>query len=265
METRIILETPRLLLREFAMDDARHLFELNSDPEVVRYVGDGAFASLADAEKFIENYDQYEKYGMGRWAVILKDRSGIAGIGEAGGIFTGWCGLKFQPELSETGEVDLGYRFMRKFWGQQIATESAKACVEYGFGKMGLKRIVGRVMAGNEASAKVLEKCGLHYVKEAHFDEHPGMYYEIENPTWNEKPYTPIDCNYYDELEALATQKKQVTIIYRNDIGVKVKVQASIKTFFTKDKIEYLETDDELRIRLDHIVSVDGKELMPSS
>jgi len=201
---------------------------------------------------------------MGRWAVILKDNSLTTGSKEVTGVFTGWCGLKFQPELSETGEVDLGYRFMRKFWGQQIATESAKACVEYGFKILGVKRIIGRVMTGNGASAKVLEKCGLHYVKEAEFDEHPGMYYEIENPGWKENPYTPIDCNFYDELEALATQKKEVTIIYRNDIGVKLKILATIKTFFAKDKIEYLETNDGLKIRLDHIVSVDGKELKPS-
>jgi RimJ/RimL family protein N-acetyltransferase len=69
VETTIILETPRLLLREFTMRDAKHLFELNGDPEVIRYVGDGAFASLTEAEKFVANYDQYERYGMGRWAV----------------------------------------------------------------------------------------------------------------------------------------------------------------------------------------------------
>jgi len=248
---KVILETPRLILRELTTEDYQNFFDLNSDPEVVRYVGDGPFASLTAAKKFLENYDQYEKYGMGRWAVILKTNKD----------FTGWCGLKFQPELSETGEVDLGYRFFRKYWGQKIATESAKACVDYGFNQLKLKRIVGRVMVGNTASAKVLEKCGMHFVKEMHFDEHPGMYYEIENPSWNEEPYLPIDCNFYDELEALATLKKKSEVVYKNSIGVQVKTEGVIKTFFTINKEEFLELENSLVIRLDKLIRVNGKTL----
>ena len=90
--------------------------------------------------------------------------------------------------MTELNEVDLGYRFFKKFWGQKIATESALACIEYGFNTLGLKRIIGRAMKENIASIKVLEKCGMHFVKEIEFDEHPGLYYEIENPQQKEKP-----------------------------------------------------------------------------
>lgn len=251
-----ILETPRLILRELTPEDYQDFFDLNNDPEVVRYVGDGAFASLNAAKKFLENYDQYEKYGMGRWAVILKPDNE----------FTGWCGLKFQPELSESGEVDLGYRFFRKYWGQKIATESAKASVAFGFNTLGLKRIVGRVMSGNNASVKVLENCGMHYVKEMKFDEHPGLWYEIENPDWIEDTfYSPVDCNFYDELEALATLKKKCEIIYKNEVGVKVKTEGVIKTFFTKEKAEYLKLEDGTIIRLDKLVQADHKTMPRSS
>ncbi|MEO6167168.1 MAG: GNAT family N-acetyltransferase [Chitinophagales bacterium] len=248
---KIILETSRFYLRKFDPSDAHIFFDLNNDPEVVKYVGDGAFPSLADARKFLEDYDQYEKYGMGRWAVILKTT----------GEFTGWCGLKFQPELSPTGEVDLGYRFFRKHWGQKIASESAVACLDYGFSTLNLKRIIGRVMEGNTASVKVLEKCGMHFVKEIKFKEHPGLWYEIENPAFKSTAYSPIDCNFYDELESIATLKKKSQINYRNEIGVSIKTEVAIKTFITRDKEEFAELENGEVIRLDQLISVDGKML----
>lgn len=251
---KIILETERFILRELEAGDYEEFYELNSDPEVTRYVGDGAFASLHAARNFLENYDQYEKYGMGRWAVIFKNS----------GAFAGWCGLKFQPELSETGEVDLGYRFFRKYWGQKIASECAAACIEYGFKKLGLKRIVGRVMVGNTASSRVLEKCGFHYKKEVSFDEHPGLWYELENPLWTEKVYAPIDCNFYDELEAFATKGETVNIIYTNEIGVHLKTAGIIHNIFTREKSEYIELGHGNLIRLDKLISVNGKMLLPN-
>lgn len=246
---KIILRTARLLLRELTTTDCQSFFDLNSDPEVVKYVGDGAFASLNEARNFLLNYDQYEKYGIGRWAVILKSTHE----------FTGWCGLKFQPELSETGEVDLGYRFFRKFWGQKIAGESAIACIDYGFNHLGLKRIIGRVTEGNIASIKVLEKCGMHFVKKIKFEEHPGLWYEIENPKWKEIPYSPFDCNFYDELEAAATLKKKYVIVFKNDIGVNIKKEGIFKTFVTKDHEEFAELEDGTVFRLDKLMSIDGK------
>ncbi|MCO6490065.1 MAG: GNAT family N-acetyltransferase [Phaeodactylibacter sp.] len=174
MTGKYILETPRLLLREFAEDDAPHFFELNEDPEVVRYTGDPPFASIEEARQFLSDYDQYEKYGYGRWAVLLKAES--AGSGPS---WIGWCGLKYIPELDET---DIGFRFFRRYWGRGYATEAARACLEYGFRELRLKRIVGRVMKENTASVRVLEKIGLEFWKEFDFMEHPGLYFRKDAP-----------------------------------------------------------------------------------
>jgi len=169
MKNNCIFETPRLLLREFREEDAPYFFDLNEDPEVVRYTGDPPFASLEDARRFLKDYDQYEKYGYGRWAVLIKGQS-------QGGppAWAGWCGLKYIPELDET---DIGFRFFRRYWGRGYATESARACLEYGFGQLGLKQVVGRVMKDNKASIRVLEKIGMEFWKEFDFEEHPGLYY----------------------------------------------------------------------------------------
>lgn len=69
---KIILETPRLVLREFLETDAEDMFRLNNDPEVIRYTGDPPFQSVVEAISFIKGYNCYEKFGYGRWTVQLK-------------------------------------------------------------------------------------------------------------------------------------------------------------------------------------------------
>lgn len=148
---RVVLETPRLVLRELGPDDAAFAHALNADPEVLRYTGDPPFASVEDARAFLARYDDYRRHGMGRWGAVLK------GEGE----LVGWCGLK---RHAGQGDVDLGFRFVRRAWGRGLATEAAAACLRHGFGTLGLERVVGRAMEANVASHRVLEKVGMRLV-----------------------------------------------------------------------------------------------------
>ncbi|MES2643837.1 MAG: GNAT family N-acetyltransferase [Myxococcota bacterium] len=145
-----LIETDRFVLRELGPDDAEEMYALNADPEVVRYTGNGPFASVEEARAFLESYDAYRVQRMGRWGVIAKD----------GGSWLGWCGLKRDSH----GEVDLGYRLHRRFWGRGVATETGAASLEYGFGPLALDRIVGRVLPENHASHRVLQKLGMRRV-----------------------------------------------------------------------------------------------------
>lgn len=147
-----ILETPRLLLREMTPDDAENAYILNSDREVLRYTGDDPFESVEEAREFLANYESYKKYGFGRWAVILKETNE----------YLGWCGLKYTAELDE---FDIGYRLMKKFWGNGYATEAAEACLKLGFEQFNMKTIVGRAMPDNVASVRILQKIGLTYLE----------------------------------------------------------------------------------------------------
>ena len=148
----VVIKTTRLLLKKFCLDDAPSLLTLNADPEVMQYTGDLPFRDLNDAVQFVENYTHYQEFGYGRWSVYLKQNSA----------FIGWCGLKFN-QLEKT---DIGFRFMKKYWGQGYATEAALACLQYGFDHLGLKEIIGRADIRNIASIKVLEKIGMAYWKE---------------------------------------------------------------------------------------------------
>jgi len=114
----------------------------------------------------LSTYNHYEKYGFGRWAVIRKQDD----------VYIGWCGLKYSPQLDE---VDLGFRFFKKHWNKGYATEAAKACIDYGFNHLGLKKIVGRAMNENQSSIRVLEKIGMIYEKEFDFDGEVGSCYLI--------------------------------------------------------------------------------------
>ncbi len=149
-----IIETERLLLRKFEIIDARFFLKLNSDWEVMKYTGDDAFENLEEARDLIKNYDHYDQFGYGRWTVVLKEDQ----------MPIGWCGLKNHPD---EGYIDLGYRFPQKSWGKGYATESALACVEYGFNTLEMNEIVGRTAQANKASIRVLEKVGMTFWKAA--------------------------------------------------------------------------------------------------
>ena len=163
----VILETERLVLRQFELSDARHFHELNNDPAVIRYTGDPPFESVEAAEEFIRSYKVYERDGYGRWAVELK----------ANGEFLGFCGLRLDDDGSET---DIGFRFHQRHWGKGYATESAKACLEYGLKTLGLKRIIGRAMHENKASIRVLEKLGMRYSQDGFCHGHDAAIYVLE-------------------------------------------------------------------------------------
>lgn len=163
-----ILETNRLLLREFDISDAESFYELNLNPNVIKYTGNSAFKDIDEAKAFLENYSDYQRNGFGRWAVINKSNQ----------LFLGWCGLKYDEKLDET---DIGFSFFEHFWNQGFATESAKACINYGFEILNLKTIVGRAMKENTASIKILEKIGLQYEKGFDFDGQEGVIYTIKN------------------------------------------------------------------------------------
>ena len=167
-----IIETDRLILKEFDIDDYKSVFEFGSNKEVQKYTGDKIIESLDDAKRLIINvwYEDYKKYGYGRWAVIYKPENKIIGF----------AGLKYLPEFEAT---DIGFRFLPEYWNKGIATEASKEILKYGFEKLGLTKIIGTAIAENIGSCKVLEKIGLKFYK---IDEYDGdgqeyNWYEINS------------------------------------------------------------------------------------
>lgn len=148
MTDKVPILTQRTYFRHFTPDDAVWMYALNNDPQVLRYTGDEPFANVAAASVFLAQYEDYGRYGMGRWAVISRQD----------GAFLGWCGLKYSPALEE---YDIGFRFFRQYWNKGYATETARACLDFGFNVLNLQCIVGRARADNAPSLRVLEKLGM--------------------------------------------------------------------------------------------------------
>jgi len=154
------IETDRLILRPFTLDDAEAWLPLISLPEVIRYTGDTPAASIDDARESLRRRPlrDYALYGFGRLAVVEK----------AGGRLVGFCGFKYVIEL---GEVDIGYRFLPDCWGKGYATESASALMREARPAHRIRRVVGTVHPDNPGSGRVLEKLGLRFERLLEPDE----------------------------------------------------------------------------------------------
>lgn len=168
MRPKLVIETHRAFLRELTVNDAEDFYQLNLDPDVIKYTGDKSFENIEDSKTFLQHYDQYKKFGVGRLAVIEKETNS----------FIGWCGLKYSPDKNE---YDIGFRFYKTYWNRGFATETAKKCLEFGFENLNLEKIVGRAIKENSGSIKVLEKIGMTFIKSILFDGKEGVLYEIKN------------------------------------------------------------------------------------
>lgn len=145
-----LLTTKRIRLRRFTQVDSENLFRLDSNPEVMKYIGSGATANRERANEvlnlIISKYGEWQNFGL--WAAELNSSTQ----------FIGWFALKPLPKI---GEIEVGYRLLPEFWGQGLATEGARALIDYGFRNCGLEKIVAITHLENQSSQKVLIKCGL--------------------------------------------------------------------------------------------------------
>jgi len=168
------LQSSRLYYRELLPSDDIGMFALDSDPEVHRYLGNNPVKDIGQSRAMIAFVrEQYRTNGIGRMAVILKET----------GEFTGWAGLKLETNINGHDRFyDLGYRFIREYWGNGYATEAALFFVNYGFKVLHLQKINASALTANTGSCKALQKAGLQFVETY---DHEGMeagWFEIINP-----------------------------------------------------------------------------------
>ncbi|MCX8534384.1 GNAT family N-acetyltransferase [Chryseobacterium luquanense] len=169
----IYLETKRLILRKFEEADYERLFLLDSDPEVMKYIGMPVLSKVEESKKVVKMImQQYKDNGLGRLAVIEKES----------GLLIGWSGIKLN-----TSEVngyhnfyELGYRFLPETWGKGYATESGKASLNYGFNDLKAEIVYAYAHSGNLASNHILTKLG--FEKTGEFTEPDGIcfWYELK-------------------------------------------------------------------------------------
>ncbi|SHG65978.1 GNAT family N-acetyltransferase [Chryseobacterium oranimense] len=166
------IETQRLILRKFEEKDAERMFLLDSNPEVMKYIGVPVLTDPAESLKIIRMIQkQYEENGTGRLAVIEKET----------GLLIGWSGLKLLTEEINgyKNVLDLGYRYLPESWGKGYALEAAKASLELGFHQMKAEVIYAHAHSENQGSNHILKKLG--FEKTGEFTEPDGIcnWYEL--------------------------------------------------------------------------------------
>ncbi len=167
------IETERLYLREILLEDAQAMFEMDSDPEVHRFLGRSPVKCLEESVQHIHNIrQQYEDFGVARLAIIEKQSNS----------FIGWGGLKFITESMNGFQNfhDLGYRFIRRYWGKGYAKESSKGVIRYAFEELQLPVIYAIADMEHRASRNVLESSGFSFVNSFQYDGDPHAWYILE-------------------------------------------------------------------------------------
>ncbi len=149
-----VIQTQRLSLREFELEDTDALAAILSDPETMRYYP-MSFDRAAVVDWILRNRTRYANDGYGLWAMILK----------ATGDLIGDCGLVRQS-VDGLNEIEIGYHVRRDLWGQGYASEAAQACRDYGFANLKVERLISLIRPENLASCRVAEKNGMTIWKE---------------------------------------------------------------------------------------------------
>ena len=160
-----MIESERLIFREFTLDDLPTLIEQRSDPDVNKFLGGTKLQNPEALAKRIRFYIScYGTHGFGMCAMIWKETGET--IGSAG----------IQP-LDGTDEVEVGYSMIKDYWGKGIGTEAARAWLDHGFNRAGLDRIVAVAHTEHWASRRIMEKLGMTYEKtEVHYGAECAFY-----------------------------------------------------------------------------------------
>lgn len=149
------IETIRLILRRFTVDDTKDMFyNWSSDPEVVKYLPWGPHEHIRITERRMKEWCNNYKYNnYYNWAIYLKSKNEVIGS----------ISVEIKNDAAETCEV--GYCIGKDYWSQGIMTEALRAVMHYLFYEIGYQKIMARHDILNIASGKVMQKSGMHFDK----------------------------------------------------------------------------------------------------
>jgi [ribosomal protein S5]-alanine N-acetyltransferase len=154
MDDMFAIKTKRLILRDLLAEDESALHQLRSNPAVTQYID------------YIKSETEADTYQWLRGTIMHNARMprlsyNLAIVRQMDNQVMGWIGIG-QPSDPTSGDLDFGYALLPDFWGQGYMSEALEALLGYAFESLGAQRIFGECEVVNEASARVMEKVGLH-------------------------------------------------------------------------------------------------------
>ncbi|MEW2524193.1 GNAT family N-acetyltransferase [Streptomyces sp. NPDC047071] len=156
--SQVILRTERVELVPLSDEHVEHQIELDSDPEVMRYLG-----GVRSREQVVEKAhraalaDAKRAEGLGYWAGFVQ------------GDFVGYWILRPPGDIDEepaAGQAELGYRLLRRYWRQGLGSEGSAELIRHAFEDLGLDRVCAMTSAGNAASRATMAAVGLRHVRD---------------------------------------------------------------------------------------------------
>lgn len=150
----IVIETERLFLRKFTLDDADFMLEMLNTPTWLRFIGDRGVRTVEEAMEYLRNGNirSYREYGFGFYVVVIKETQESIGI----------CGIVKREGLED---IDIGFAFFPQFMSKGYGYEAASATLNYALNDLKIKRIVAIIDPENVSSIGLIKKIGLVFEK----------------------------------------------------------------------------------------------------
>ena len=161
---RYILETERLRLREFTVDDTKFIIELLNNPGWMKFIGDKNVRTEDEAALYLQNgpLKSYEQNGFGRSMVETKNNQAAIGM----------CGIIKRGNMENP---DIGFAFLPRFYGKGYAFEIASATLSYAIQELGIPKVAAITLPGNLRSIMLLEKMGFKFIKPINSDNNEEL------------------------------------------------------------------------------------------
>jgi RimJ/RimL family protein N-acetyltransferase len=169
----MVLETSRLILRLFQVEDLERLAELMANRDFMRFsLGP---CTPEKTQVVLNKFLGWNQAGVpSPFAVVLRQNSEVLG----------YCGFLHHPELPD--EIEIGYRLDPAYWNLGLITEAARAVLNYAFLRLKLPRVISLIHPDNIPSRRVAEKIGLVPEKEITFRGFPTTVFALSREKWQE-------------------------------------------------------------------------------
>ncbi|WP_207477198.1 GNAT family N-acetyltransferase [Arenibaculum pallidiluteum] len=178
-----IIRTRRLILRPRDLRDLESCIAMDSDPEVMRYVGGMPADPRTHAEWLVRRIGTVFPAGLGYWSLVPEENP-------AG--FLGWVCLIPADDADSRSPAEIGWRVVRQAWGRGYAPEAAAALLRHAFGTLGLDRVIATAHPSNTQSFRVAEKIGLAPLGDSDYFGEPCKLYEARPDSEPVQPIAPI-------------------------------------------------------------------------
>lgn len=164
----IIVETDRLIIREFEEDDLLSFYKIESDPRIIEYIPWSKLNTLNNCRRQIKKYiSSYSKYKLNIWAVVIKETSEVIGITQ----------LIYSNKIKG---VELGTKILPEYWGNGYASELSQSIVHYGLYELGIDEITAVTDVNNAGAIKSLINMGMELKKYGYYNGAESVFYSIK-------------------------------------------------------------------------------------